>query len=355
MLAERGALGAAVLLVVTAAVLLVVVLASGGGTQDSGAEVEPAPPSTPPPSRSDVWPAVVWSSVRLPPWFSPINYTMNVNVGANENGGLPDTFSVEEKIFVRTGASLVPSSRYGATLAFHVGPNLQVSNLLVDGVAPLETYYNSTNEMYFLRVKAVGATVLLQLTVSGPLASKMVGFYRSSFQNNGKTREMASTDFEPTGARRAFACFDEPAMKAVFELSLIHPASFVALGNMARITSTNQGASKLTTFLPSVKMSTYLVAWAVAQEFESASAVARLQNGNALVPVRVWARTSALDHAQYAANVGARVVEYYSQWFGIDFPLSKVDMIAIPNFASGAMEVGLIRLSCDVVSVVLPL
>ncbi|KAG8230287.1 hypothetical protein J437_LFUL010190 [Ladona fulva] len=172
----------------------------------------------------------------------------------------------------------------------------------------------------------------LYLKFSGVLNDLLQGFYRSSYIENNETRWIATTQFQPTDARRAFPCFDEPALKARFKISIARPRGMSAISNMPRIPGESKPVPELPGwvwehFEESVPMSTYLVAFVVC-DFESR------RNGS----FAVWARRQAIDQANYSLKVGPAILKHFENYFGVDYPLPKVDMIALPDFAAGAME-----------------
>ncbi|ETN63860.1 protease m1 zinc metalloprotease [Anopheles darlingi] len=184
----------------------------------------------------------------------------------------------------------------------------------------------------------------VRIPFEGALGQGLLGYYRSSYVD-AQTRQkvwLSVTQFEPTNARQAFPCFDEPELKATFDVSLGHHRRYVALSNMPvnrtePIAADSAGTRQdwvLDVFDRSVPMSTYLVAYTV-NDFEYREAAMTGTGG----PVfRIWTRRDALDQVDYARDIGPRVTRFYEEYFEQRFPLPKIDMIAIPDFASGAME-----------------
>jgi puromycin-sensitive aminopeptidase len=175
----------------------------------------------------------------------------------------------------------------------------------------------------------------LQLTFSGILNDKLHGFYRSTYKDaNGKEKALASTQFESTDARRAFPCWDEPAFKAVFQVTLVIDDGLTAISNARVIGETSLAGTgkKEVVFADSMKMSTYLVAFIVG-ELEATEPV---MIGTA--PLRVWAVPGKRHLAKFAQEIGSFSLSHFSRYYDIAYPGDKLDLIAIPDFASGAME-----------------
>ena len=176
------------------------------------------------------------------------------------------------------------------------------------------------------------ATVTLVFT--GILNDQLVGFYRSTFVDpEGVTRTIATTQMEATDARRAFPCFDEPAKKASFEISLVVPDGLEAYSNSPVVSEDDTGhGTRLVRFAPTMVMSTYLVAFIVGP-FEATDPVD--VDGT---PVRIIYPPGKADLAPFSAEVAAFSLRYFTEYFGIAYPGDKLDLIAIPDFAFGAME-----------------
>lgn len=143
-------------------------------------------------------------------------------------------------------------------------------------------------------------------------------------------RWLASTHFEPIGARRAFPCLDEPKYKATFEVTIIHPDSYTAISNGKSNTPVSAGSGlKLTTFQKTPEMSTYLLAFVVSDFKNKAN-----KDNNFIV----HARANAVQHADLAVEKGEKLLKALEEYTGVKFEIPKMDQAAIPDFAAGAME-----------------
>ncbi|KAK7112907.1 hypothetical protein V1264_012283 [Littorina saxatilis] len=177
---------------------------------------------------------------------------------------------------------------------------------------------------------------VLQLSFTGQLNDKMKGFYRSKYTTpDGKERFAAVTQFEATDARRAFPCWDEPAIKATFDVTLVGPKDRVILSNMPVTTETaleSDANQKVVTFQRTPIMSTYLLAFVVG-EFDYLE-----DKDSDGVLVRVFTPTGKKEQGRFALEVAVKTLPFYKDYFGIAYPLPKMDLIAIADFSAGAME-----------------
>lgn len=176
----------------------------------------------------------------------------------------------------------------------------------------------------------------LSMKFTGNLNDKMKGFYRSKYKTaDGETRYAGVTQFEATDARRAFPCWDEPALKATFEVTLVVPMDRVALSNTNIVSETNLDGDcnlRSVTFAKTPVMSTYLLA-VVVGEFDYVEGCSA--DG---VNVRVYTPPGKKVQGDFALDVAVKVLPYYKEYFNVAYPLPKLDLIAIPDFAAGAME-----------------
>ena len=171
--------------------------------------------------------------------------------------------------------------------------------------------------------------VVLEIAYTGILNDKLRGFYLSK----SKTRSYGVTQFEATDARRAFPSFDEPALKATFDVSLVIDAGDTAISNtkMVRDTPGPVAGTHTVEFATTPKMSTYLVAWVVG-DFQCSMGKA---DG---VSIRACATPDKGKLTKFAVDAAKWDLKYYDTYFGTKYPMAKLDLIAIPDFEAGAME-----------------
>uniref|UniRef100_A0A1B6C9L0 Aminopeptidase n=1 Tax=Clastoptera arizonana TaxID=38151 RepID=A0A1B6C9L0_9HEMI len=272
---------------------------------------------------------------RLPKSVVPdlYNLTLNPNLGAGTFSGkvnisLNVSTAVSNIILHSTGLSVTNS----ALISHEKGSENLVK----------QAFNYEPNEFLVVQLKqdiSPGSYNLL-LEFNGSLTRNIVGFYRSMYKDvsTGENRQIATTKFEPTYARQAFPCFDEPSFKAKFNISLVRPSSdnYIALSNMNQINEVADSPSAgltTVTFATSVKMSTYLACFIVC-DFNKLPPL----NSTANFPVTVYARRGQEQNMQFALDLTKQTIDYYITYFGIPYPLPKIDLIAIPDFVSGAME-----------------
>ena len=265
---------------------------------------------------------------RLPPTVTPERYQIRLAPDLETS-----TFTGEEKVLVKVHEPVKEIILNAAELEFQ-SVSIQSSNgTSIRGSAVLD-HDNEQARLNFPQPLDPGLWEL-ELTFSGILNNKLHGFYRSTYKDaDGKERVLASTQFESTDARRAFPCWDEPALKAVFQVTLVIDEALTAISNtgIVRETLVPGTQKKQVEFADSIKMSTYLVAFIVG-EFEGTEPV---MVGDA--PLRVWAVPGKLPLANFARQIGSFSLSFFSRYYDLPYPGDKLDLIAIPDFASGAME-----------------
>lgn len=192
---------------------------------------------------------------------------------------------------------------------------------------------NERCHLTFPEILASGDWKLI-LMFKGTLNDKLRGFYHSTYKDaEGATHAMAATQCEATDARRIFPCWDEPAFKAVFSVTLGIDPALTAVSNTAIISENIVGNNvKAVRFHDTIKMSTYLFALVVG-EMEATEAIMVGQT-----PIRIWCVPGKRRLTSFAHSFGAGVLAFFEYYYGVPYPGDKLDLLAIPDFAAGAME-----------------
>jgi aminopeptidase N len=266
---------------------------------------------------------------RLPAGVTPQHYSLTIT---------PDlakaNFTGQETIEVILAAPSTTITLNAAEIAFATvkGASADKANAAAPPVWQTATVtLDAAKEqatLTFAQPLAAGP-VTLQIAYTGILNEKLRGFYLSKTA----TRNYGVTQFEATDARRAFPSFDEPALKATFTVTLVVDAGDTAISN-TKLVSDKSGpiAGKHTlAFATTPKMSTYLVAWVVGDFVCSGSK----SDGT---PIRVCATPGKEKLTKFALDAAKWDLKYYDQYFGIKYPMAKLDLVAIPDFEAGAME-----------------
>ncbi|KAG9266985.1 aminopeptidase N [Astyanax mexicanus] len=286
-----------------------------------------------------------WKSYRLPGTLSPqyYNVTLWPRLVPDANGMYIFTghSGVAFTCVKETGLILIHSNKLNYTLTPE-GHHAKLTGLEGAKAPAINKTWLEVETQYLViqlsETLQVGKIYWLYMEFQGELANDLRGFYRSEYFEDGVKKVVATTQMEPTDARKAFPCFDEPAMKAVFHMTLIHPSGTVALSNgmemgTKTITLRNQNVLQ-TKFKPTLKMSTYLVAFVVS-EYSSIRTAAETD-----VLVRIWARRTAIEagHGDYALSITGRILDFFQSYYNSKYPLPKSDQIALRDFDAGAME-----------------
>ena len=198
-----------------------------------------------------------------------------------------------------------------------------------------EHYLDATTERLHLQpASAVPAGhAQIEMAYRGILNDQLRGFYRSTFTDeSGVAQTIATTQFQSTDARRAFPCWDEPAFKARFSTTLLVDQEHLAISNTSIISEKVIGPKRQVRFAETMPMSTYLVAFVVGP----------LQVSSPIdvdgVPVRLVHRPGRGHLVAFALDVARHALRWFSDYYAIAYPADKLDLVAIPDFAFGAME-----------------
>ncbi len=211
---------------------------------------------------------------------------------------------------------------------------LSLARLEDGAVAAVST--DEANETATLRFPAAISAGHHTLTIdyAGPILGTPNGFYHDDYKtHDGAARRMLVTQFEVADARRMFPGWDEPAFKATFQLSVTLPAGDTPVSNMPVVSETPTGdGAKRVAFAATPRMSSYLLAL-VAGDLASRHAMAGRTD------IGLFAPAGTESQGEGALAAAAAILPYYDDYFGVPYPLPKLDLIAVPgNYAAGAME-----------------
>jgi len=273
--------------------------------------------------------------VLLPTYVTPKQYDLKLT---------PDLvkFSFDGLLAISFDSSKEISEDQSKTITLHSKELMyrEAKVVLEDGkevVAEQISINNKATTVTFSFPEAVifpEKPVTLKIDFVGCLNNQMAGFYRSTYKDiDGNEKIVASTQFEALDARRCFPCVDEPAAKATFLVTLIVPRHLECFSNMPESKRISLGSENVEiSFLETPKMSTYLLAFCVG-EFDFVQA----QNEHGVL-IKVYAPRGRSSSCQYALECACKALDAYDNFFGVHYPLPKLDMVAIPEFAMGAME-----------------
>ena len=260
---------------------------------------------------------------RLSPDVRPVRYAIAIDVDLDAW-----RFSGSETIEL-TLAAATPSITLHASELDVTAARVQLGDGTTHGGTPAYNPVAETVTLTFPQPLTAG-TAQLTLEFRGEILSRLRGFYRS--QKDGA--RYAATQFEAADARRAFPCFDEPAFKARFAVTLTVPSALVAVSNGPIVRETDLGNErKRVEFAETPPISSYLVAYTVGPY--EATPVAHTGTG---WPVRVLLPRGMADKGVFARDAHVRSLEYLEEYTAIPYPYTKVDAIGVPDFEAGAME-----------------
>ncbi|TNN70174.1 Aminopeptidase N [Liparis tanakae] len=244
-----------------------------------------------------------WQRYRLPKSLAPVSYNVTLWPRLERNADNLFVFTGHSTVVFRcvteTDLLLIHSNKLNLT-SFD-GYLVKLRGLNGEAAPGLKaTWLVKPTQYLVVQLHSplqAGSTYELFTEFVGELADDLGGFYRSEYVEDGVTKVVATTQMQPTDARKAFPCFDEPAMKAVFHMTLIHPHGTVALSNS-------------------------------------------MNYGKFFSHIRIWARKKAIEEGQgaYALEKTGSILAFFENYYNSSYPLTKSDQIALPDFSAGAME-----------------
>ncbi|XP_066907179.1 aminopeptidase N [Halyomorpha halys] len=271
-------------------------------------------------------------SFRLPTNLAPTHYQLKL---------LP-TFEDGFKTSGEVKISLLCNEPTNRVIFNQNGINIISVKLSTDSggtINILEQKVVEDKQMYELELKSQlekGHKYYLDMNFSYPLNDQLEGFYKSSYKDEkGNTRWLATTQFSPINARRAFPCWDEPSFKARFTISLGRSGNMTSLSNMERIDTIKMNGKNdwfWDHYQETPIMSTYLIAFIVCD-------FPYIDVANTTSPhFKVWSRRDLLKEMDYVASISPKLLAFIAEYFQMSFPLKKIDLFAVPDFGFSAME-----------------
>jgi puromycin-sensitive aminopeptidase len=267
--------------------------------------------------------------VRLPRTVVPERYELVLTPDLDA-ASFVGTVDIDVEVVESTRSVVCHAAELAITEAWLTSPSgerKEPSGIELDEAA-------ETLELAFPRALEAGTGWSLHIAFSGVLNDKLRGFYRSTFSGpDGTEHTIATTQFEATDARRAFPCWDEPDRKAVFAVTLVVPDGLLAVSNAGERSREQLDDDTVAVhFVDSARMSTYLVAFVVGP-LEVTEAV---DAGG--VALRIVHPPGKGHLTAYALEVGAFCLQFFADYYEVPYPGDKLDLVAIPDFAFGAME-----------------
>ncbi|XP_014326117.1 leucyl-cystinyl aminopeptidase-like [Xiphophorus maculatus] len=317
------------LLVIVASLTMVLYFLPGCTFTKAGCpqpnKTTPLEPVYPNSTNGELFP---WAELRLPHSIRPLSYDLTFTPDL-DSMTFTGKAAIEMSVLHNTKRIVLHAANLNITKAtFKLGSG-QARDVTV-----LEYKPRQQIAVKFPEELKTDQQCVLTFEYNANLSHSYDGFYNSSYTDQyRKKRVLAATQFEPLSARKAFPCFDEPSFKATFLIKINRNQSYMSLSNMpkAKTTLLSSGLEQDEFEKTNVNMSTYLVAFIVAN-FTSVSSSASGTN------VSVYSVPYKKEQTGFALDTASKLLQFYNKFFEIEYPLKKLDLVAIPDFLAGAME-----------------
>src|SRR6056300_518578 len=265
-------------------------------------------------------------NIRLPKIATPHRYEINLDINLDEF-----SYTGKEVVFLE----IVDETK---ELQLHsLGIDIENAFIENDSGEHIEASINYLPEeervSLIFEDKVTQGDWQLYLDFKATIVDELRGFYRSSFKDSeNKDVWIATTQFEPTAARMAFPCWDEPEFKAIFSIALTTDKDLIRISNEKVLNESTENNRTTTKFVDSMRMSTYLVAFVVGKLEVSKIGSSKTTD------IGIVHRPGFSDQTNFAGSAAIKILDFFEEYYGINYPGSKLDRIAIPDFAMGAME-----------------
>ncbi|XP_014847763.1 PREDICTED: leucyl-cystinyl aminopeptidase-like [Poecilia mexicana] len=281
-----------------------------------------------PPPNSTNGELFPWAELRLPRSIKPLSYDLTFTPDLDRMT-FTGKAAIKMSVLHNTNRIVLHAANLNITKATFKLDNGQASDVKV-----LENIHQQQIAVKFPEELKTNQQCVLTFEYNANLSHSYDGFYNSSYIDKlGNKRVLAATQFEPLSARKAFPCFDEPSFKATFLIKINRKPSYMSLSNMpkARTTPLSSGLEQDEFEKTNVNMSTYLVAFVVANFTSVSSSASGTQ-------VSVYSVPDKTEQTSFALDTASKLLQFYNEFFEIEYPLKKLDLVAIPDFLAGAME-----------------
>ncbi|XP_043819667.1 leucyl-cystinyl aminopeptidase [Dromiciops gliroides] len=269
-----------------------------------------------------------WAQIRLPQNIMPLRYELTIypNLTTMEFSG---SVEIQIQVLKVTQNIILHSSGLNISKVFLTS----VLSKQEKQVEYLEYKFHEQIAIISPEALLEGHNYTLKIDYSANISNNYYGFYGMTYEDkNNEKKYFAATQFEPLAARLAFPCFDEPAFKATFLIKIVREEQYTALSNMPKKSSIQMEGNLIKDeFFESVKMSTYLVAFIVGE----LKNMTQETNGTL---VSIYTVPQKIDQVRPALDTAVKLLEFYQHYFEINYPLQKLDLVAIPDIQAGAME-----------------
>ncbi len=260
------------------------------------------------------------------------------NVPRLVNGFIPSNYklklSIERRKRKFSGTVIISgiTTKKSKKIIFH-SKALDIQNILLDDIKNVKFSYGKNDSLIIEHPDISKGKHLVVINFNGNISDSMHGMYPCYFNHDGKKKELLATQFESHHAREVFPCIDEPEAKATFDVTLVTEPNLIVLGNMPIKNKNKHAECQQTIFETTPIMSTYLLAWVIGEMHKKS---AKTKSG---IEVSVWATPAQPDTSlDFPLDIAVRSIDYFEEYFGVDYPLAKCDNVALPDFSAGAME-----------------
>ena len=252
--------------------------------------------------------------------FIPTRYALSLDLSQADDGKFSGTVSITGEL-----------TENATEISLHA-KDLDIRVVTIDGKSA-EFSYGEFDELCLTQSGLTTGKHIVVIGYSGKITDGMHGLYPCYYDHDGVKKKLYATQFESHHAREAFPCVDEPAAKAIFDITITTKTDITVLSNMPLDWQREEDGNLVSAFQTTPRMSSYLLAWVVGEMHKKTAVTKRG------IEVNVWATPAQGDQTlDFALDIATRCIDFYESYFGVEYPLPKSDHIALPDFSSGAME-----------------